>query len=166
MELIIRDATDADLPKILAIYNDAVVNTTAVYDYEPRSMEAQQTWFHDKLISQYPVLVAETERGVVGYCSYGPFRSWPAYSKSVEWSVYIDPVCRRQGIGSKLLPMLIEKARSQHFHTIIAGIDSTNEPSLRLHRRLGFDHVGQVREVGWKFDRWLDLIFMQLILSR
>lgn len=166
MNLQIRDANETDIPMILAIYNDAVINTTAVYDYAPRSIEAQQVWFRDKQTSHYPVLVAENEQGVVGYCSYGTFRAWPAYSRTVEWSVYIGPNFRGLGIASKLLPALIERARNQGLHSIIAGIDATNEVSLGLHKKFGFVEVGRLQEVGWKFDRWLDLVFMQLILSQ
>lgn len=166
MAIKIRDANKADLPQILAIYNDAVVNTTAVYDYVPRTFQTQQEWFCNKEKSEHPVLVAEDveEGDVLGFCCYGSFRAWPAYSRTIEWSVYIDTRWRNKGIGSELMPELIKRARLQEYHTIVAGIDATNEASVKLHRKLGFVQVAHFREVGWKFDRWLDLVFMQLIL--
>ena len=163
--LIIRPADDGDLDSILAIYNDAVVNTTAVYDYEPRDAEAQERWFAAKREQGLPVIVAEIGGAVAGFASFGPFRPWPAYLHTVENSVYIAPDRRGQGVGSALIPPLLDLARTKGLHTMVAGIDATNEASLRLHRKFGFEPVGLFKEVGWKFGRWLDLVFLQLPLT-
>ena len=166
MTIAIRDAREADLTAMLAIYNDAVLTTTAVYDYQPRSSEQQAAWFQAKHEQGLPVLVAEDGGAVVGFASYGPFRPWPAYLHSVENSLYVTPERRSRGIGSLLLPALIKRAAERGLHTMIAGIDATNEASLRLHAKFGFERVAQFREVGWKFERWLDLAFLQLMLGR
>lgn len=166
MTTVIRDARELDLAPMLAIYNDAVLTTTAVYDYQPRSSEQQVAWFKAKQEHGLPVLVAEDHSAVVGFASYGPFRPWPAYLHSVENSLYVTPEQRGRGIGSALLPALIQRAAERGLHTMIAGIDATNEASLRLHAKFGFERVAQFREVGWKFERWLDLAFLQLMLGR
>lgn len=166
MTIAIRDARAADLAALLAIYNDAVLTTTAVYDYKPRSTEQQAAWFAAKREQNLPILVAEEANTVVGFASYGPFRPWPAYLHSVENSLYVAPDRRGGGIGSLLLPALIQRAADRGLHTMIAGIDATNEASLRLHAKFGFERVAQFREVGWKFERWLDLAFLQLMLGK
>ena len=166
MTIVIRDAHEDDLAAMLAIYNDAVLTTTAVYDYQPRSSEQQVAWFKAKQEQGLPVLVAEDGGAIVGFASYGPFRPWPAYLHSVENSLYVAPEQRRRGIGSALLPVLIQRAAERGLHTMIAGIDATNEASLRLHAKFGFERVAQFREVGWKFERWLDLAFLQLMLGK
>ena len=161
----IRDATAGDMGDVLAIYNDAVLNTTAVYDYAPRSLAVQQEWFATKAAQGWPVLVAAEGERVVGFCSYGPFRAWPAYHRTVECSIYVAPDRRGRGIGKRLLPALLERAQASTFHAIVAGIDATNDASLRLHARLGFEKVAHFREVGWKFERWLDVVIMQRALG-
>jgi L-amino acid N-acyltransferase YncA len=166
MAIAIRDAREADLAAMLAIYNDAVLTTTAVYDYKPRSGEQQTAWFQAKREQSLPVLVADDGETVVGFASYGPFRPWPAYLHSVENSLYVAPDRRGRGIGSLLLPALIRRAADRGLHTMIAGIDAANEASLRLHARFGFERVALFREVGWKFERWLDLAFLKLMLGK
>jgi L-amino acid N-acyltransferase YncA len=165
MDIAIRDARASDLASMLAIYNDAVLTTTAVYDCKPRSAEQQTAWFQAKRDQGLPVLVAESDATVVGFASYGPFRPWPAYLHSVENSLYVAAGWRGRGIGSMLLPTLIERATERGLHTMIAGIDATNEASLRLHARFAFEPVARFREVGWKFERWLDLTFLQRMLA-
>ena len=160
----IRHATENDLAEILAIYNDVIVNTTAVYDYEPHTMEMRQQWFRTKQDQGFPVFVAVENERVVGLSSIGPFRAWAAYKFSVENSVYVVSNKRGKGIGKLLLPPLISAARELKLHTIIAGIDATNGSSLKLHEHFGFKEVAHFTEVGYKFDRWLDLKFLQLIL--
>ena len=160
----IRDATEADLAALLTIYNDAVINTTAVYDYVPRTMEAEDAWFAAKRAQKLPVLAAVIDGAVAGFASYGPFRPWPAYLHTVENSVYVDPARHGMGIGTALLGPLIERARAAGLHTMVAGIDASNQASLRLHARFGFVEAGHFREVGWKFERWLDLVFLQKML--
>lgn len=160
----VREAGPDDLEAILAIYNDAVVNTTAVYDYVPRLMEAQVQWFDAKRASSLPVLVGDEGGQVAGFTSYGPFRPWPAYAHTVESSIYVAPGWRGRGVGTCLLGPLIETARARSLHAMVAGVDATNDASLRLHRRFGFEQVGHLRQVGWKFERWLDLVFLERLL--
>lgn len=165
MTLRIRDATPADLPAMLALYNEVIANTTAIYTYEPRSLEAHAAWLEAKRAENWPVLVAEADGALVGYGSYGPFRPWPAYLHSVENSIYIAAEQRGRGVGSALLPAIIASAAERGFHTMLAGIDAANAASLRLHAKFGFTKVAQFHEVGWKFDRWLDLVFLQRMLD-
>ncbi|MBK5272865.1 MAG: N-acetyltransferase [Bacteroidia bacterium] len=160
----IREAIEDDLPQLLAIYNDIILHTTAVYDYEPHTLEMRKTWFRTKQEQGFPVFVAEEENQILGFSSIGPFRAWAAYKYSVENSVYVTADARGKGIGKLLIPPLIEAAKKLQLHTIIAGIDATNEASLKLHKGFGFEEVAHFKEVGWKFDRWLDLKFLQLIV--
>lgn len=160
----IRDATSDDLPAILAIYNDAVLHTTAVYDETPRSTAAQQEWFGLKTAQRWPVLVAVAAGEVAAFASYGSFRPWPGYRHTVETSIYVAPDRRGRGIGTRLLAPLIERAKAAGFHAMVAGIDAANAPSLRLHARAGFVKVAEMPEVAWKFGRWLDLVFLEKLL--
>ncbi len=159
----VREAQAADLEAILAIYNDAVIHTTATYDYEPRGIDAQRQWFEAKRAQDFPVLVGLDAGIVSGFASYGPFRPWAAYLYTVENSVYVAPEQRGRGIGTAILGPLIEIARSRGFHAMVAGIDATNAASLKLHAKFGFEEVAHFRQVGWKFERWLDLVFLQRI---
>jgi L-amino acid N-acyltransferase YncA len=160
----IREAIETDLPQLLAIYNDIILHTTAVYDYEPHTLEMRKQWFETKKQQGFPVFVAEDEGTIQGFSSIGPFRAWAAYKYSVENSVYVAIERRGKGIGKLLIPPLVEAAKELKLHTIIASIDATNEASLKLHKRFGFEEVAHFRQVGWKFERWLDLKFLQLIL--
>ena len=161
----VRTALEKDLEAILEIYNDAIMNTTAVYDYEPHTLEMRKQWFRIKEAQGYPVFVAVDNGRVVGFSSIGPWRAWAAYKYSVENSIYVAAGQRGKGIGKKLLEPLIEAAKQLDLHTIIAGIDATNEVSINLHRKFGFTEAGQFKQVGFKFGRWLDLTFMQLLLK-
>lgn len=157
---------DRHAQDILDIMNDAIVHSTALYDYRERSTESVRGWFDAKEAGRFPVLGIEAEDGrLLGFASYGTFRAWPAYKYSVEHSVYVHRQHRNKGLGAALLRALIERAKEQGFHVMIAGIDVTNRPSIALHSRLGFAHVGTLREVGFKFGRWLDLAFYQLTLA-
>jgi len=160
----IRPARETDLPEILDIYNHVILHTTAVYTYEPHTLEMRKAWYNDKVRDGYPVFVAEEAGQVVGLSSYGPFRAWPAYKYTVENSVYVAAGQRGRGVARLLMAPLIDAARAHGYHAIIAGIDATNEASLRLHRSLGFEEVAHFREVGYKFGRWLDLKFLELLL--
>jgi phosphinothricin acetyltransferase len=160
----IRHAVENDLPQVLAIYNDIILHTTAVYDYEPHTLEMRKQWFETKRQQGFPVFVAEEEGEILGFSSIGPFRAWAAYKYSVENSVYVAAGVRGKGIGKLLLPPLIGAAKNLQLHTVIAGIDATNEASLKLHKSFGFEEVAHFKQVGWKFDRWLDLKFLQLIV--
>ena len=161
----IRDATTGDLPEILAIYNDAVLTTTAIWNESVVDLENRLAWFSERRRLGYPVLVAEDADKVIGYASFGDFRAWDGYRFTVEHSIYVGPDRRGNGVGRALLAPLIERARLLGKHVIMAGIESSNERSLRLHERMGFVAVGQLNEVGAKFGRWLDLIFMQRMLD-
>ncbi len=160
----IREATESDLPAILAIYNEVIANTTAVYDYEPHTLEMRRQWFQLKKEQGFPVFVATENERIVGLSSIGPFRAWAAYKYSVENSIYVAADARGKGIGKLLMPPIIEAARSMKMHTILAGIDAGNASSIHLHQQFGFKEVAHFKEVGWKFDKWLDLKFLQLIL--
>ena len=160
----VRKATTRDLEAILYIYNDAIINTTAVYNYEAHTLDMRAAWFQDKVAKNLPVLVAVDHDEVLGFSTYGPFRIWAAYKYTVESSVYIHPEHKGKGIAKLLYKPLIELAQANDVHTLVAGIDAANLASIKLHEHFGFREVGHFKEVGFKFDRWLDLKFMQLIL--
>jgi L-amino acid N-acyltransferase len=160
----VRKATKQDLPQILDIYNDAILNTTAVYDYVPHTLEMRKQWFATKQQQGFPVFVAEDNNEVSGFSSIGPFRAWAAYKYSVENSIYVKDGQRGKGIGKLLMQPLIDAAKEMKLHTIIAGIDADNKLSIEFHKQFGFVEVAHFKEVGWKFERWLDLVFMQLII--
>jgi L-amino acid N-acyltransferase len=151
---------------ILAIFNEAIANSTALYDYKPRTVDMMTSWFEAKLKGKYPVIGVENDSGeLMGFVSYGIFRAWPAYKYSVEHSVYVDVRFRGLGIGKRLLKEIIAAAQEQNYHILVGGIDAANSVSIRLHEALGFIHCGTIRQAGFKFGRWLDLSFYQLILS-
>ena len=161
----IREAREADIPVLLTIYNHVILNTTAVYTYEAQSLEARKTWYEDKRKAGYPIYVAEEAGQVIGFSSYGPFRAWPAYKYTIENSVYVAEGQRGKGVGKLLIRPLIESARAKGYHAIIAGIDASNDASIRLHASFGFLQVANFKQVGYKFGRWLDLVFMELLLD-
>lgn len=160
----IRPAEKNDLPQILAIYNDVILHTTAVYDYEPHTLDMRTAWFNTKKEQGFPVFVAEEDGKILGLSSIGPFRAWAAYKFSVENSIYVAAEARGKGIAKRLMPPIIEAARQLGMHTILAGIDASNEASIQLHRHFGFEEVAHFKQVGYKFNRWLDLKFLQLII--
>ncbi len=162
--MFLREAEHRDLQSILNIMNDAILNTTSIYDYELRTYGFVEAWFKKKHVDKMPVLVYEVNGKTVGYGSYGIFRAWDAYRFSVEHSIYVQQDFQGQGIGKQLLISLIEIAKKDGYHTMIAGIDASNQKSYDFHKNLGFIEVGKFKEVGYKFDSWLDLIFMQLML--
>lgn len=157
----IRIANRDDLEKITDIYNDAILNTTAVYSYKPVSLQDRIKWFESK---KEPILVYIKNSKVVGFATYSSFRDWPAYDNTVEHSIYVDPNVRREGVASKLLEKLISMVKNMGFKTMVAGIDATNIGSIKLHEKFGFSECGTLKCVGYKFDNWLDLSFYQLIL--
>lgn len=164
MKLIDCDASRHSAP-ILGIFNDAIANSTALYDYQPRTMEFMGGWFEAKLRGGLPVLGVEDEAGqLLGFASYGPFRPHPAYKYTVEHSVYVDARARGQGVGRMLLGAIILAAEKQNLHVMVGGIDAANAISIKLHESLGFQSCGVVKHAGFKFGRWLDLAFYQLIL--
>jgi L-amino acid N-acyltransferase len=162
--IIVRPAEEKDLPEILDIYNYAILNTTSVYSYEPHTLEMRRKWFEEKKEHGHPIFVAEENGMIAGFIAYGPFRPWPAYKFTMEHSVHVHINHRRKGIARLLLIKLIETARQNGVHTLIGAIDASNEPSIILHEQLGFKEVGHLKEVGYKFDRFLDLKLHQLIL--
>jgi L-amino acid N-acyltransferase YncA len=159
----ICDATEADLPGILTIYNQVIATSNAVYTETPATLEDRQTWFAARRASNYPVLVA-VENTVLGFASFGDFRPWPGYALSLEHSVYVHQDARGRGVGSALMRRLIDDARTLGKHVMIGGIDGENAASIALHARLGFTEAGRLREVARKFGHWLDLVFMQRVL--
>lgn len=160
----IRPATYNDLEQILDIYNHIIIHTTSVYQYKPQTLAMRKEWFDDKIKHNYPVFVADNNSEVLGFSSLGPFRNWPAYKYTAENSMYVAENSRGQGLGKLLMQPLIDGAIGMNLHTIVAGIDAANEGSIRFHKQFGFTEVAHFKQVGYKFGRWLDLKFMQLIL--
>jgi phosphinothricin acetyltransferase len=153
-------------PEILAILNEAIEHSTALYDYKLRTLPMMDAWFDAKAKGAFPVIGAVDEAGRLrGFGTYGTFRDRPAYKYSVEHSVYVERDSRGHGIGRRLLTALIERARAQDYHTLIGGIDAENTVSIDLHRKLGFTFCGEIRDAGFKFNRWLHLHFYQLVLD-
>lgn len=163
--LTIRPAKLEDLDKILEIVNHSILHTTANYNYDIQTLEVQTKWFEDKKTKNMPVVVADLNGEVVGFGSYGQFREKIGYQYTVEHSVYVVDDVIGKGIGSKLLTELIRLAKEQGFHVMIGAIDGDNAGSIAFHEKFGFTAIGTIREVGYKFDHWLDLVFMQLILK-
>lgn len=164
MAALVRDATLDDLPGILAIHNDAVRHTTAIWNETEVDLENRRAWFAERRAAGFPILVAAEAGDVLGYATYGPFRPHDGYRHTVENSVYVRADRRGRGIGAMLMPPLIETARGEGRHIIVAAIEARNEASISLHARFGFVETGRMPEVGRKFDRWLDLVLMQLTL--
>ncbi len=161
----IRYAKPDDLTSILEIYNEAILNTTAVYDYKPHTIEDRLSWYEKKVSDGFPVLVFEVNNLVVGFATFGPFRAWPAYKYTIEHSVYVLKSHRGKHIGTELLKELIKIANAKGYATMVAGIDASNEGSRIMHEKLGFCHSGTIQRVGYKFGRWLDLSFYQYQLQ-
>jgi phosphinothricin acetyltransferase len=158
----IRDATEADLPGLLDIYNDVIATSTAIYSYAPVTLDDRMQWWRARVGQGYPVLVAaDATAGILGFSTFGDFRTWPGYRFTVEHSVHVRADCRGRSIGKELVKALFPHATALGKHVMIAGVDATNQASIRFHERLGFEKAGHLREVGYKFDRWLDLVFLQ-----
>ena len=154
----------ADLPGILAIHNEVVANSTAIFSDVPSTLDERTAWWQARAAQAYPLLVAVDEAGVAGFASFGDFRSWPGYRFTVEHSVHVRHDRRGRGVGQLLMTTLLARARSLGKHAMIGGIDAANAGSIRFHERQGFTAVGRLPEVGRKFDRWLDLVLMQRLL--
>jgi len=161
---VVDGASRRDLPQILAIYNEVIRNSTAVYSEEEFTQTRGETWFDTKMAQGFPMVVVRDASGITGFGTFGEFRAWPCYRHSVEHSVHVRADRRGQGIGRALVADLLARASIMHKHVMIAGIDAENAVSIGLHQSLGFTSVGHFREVGFKFGRWLDLVFMQCIL--
>lgn len=161
----IRPATRADLPGILEIYNDAVLTTTATYDYEPRTLEHRTQWFEERQRDNFPVFAALDDAGrVIGWSALNPFHTRFGYRFTSENSVYVAADMRGKGVGKLLLAPLIEGAKARGLHAIIAVIDADNEASIRLHAAFGFEKVGHFKQTGFKFNRWLDVVYMERLV--
>lgn len=161
----IRYAEYNDLIAILEIYNDAILNTTAVYDYKPHTIEDRTSWYEKKVNDGFPVWVFEENNLVVGFATFGPFRAWPAYKYTIEHSVYVHKNHRGRHIGTALLQELIKFANAKGYATLVAGIDDSNEGSKLMHEKLGFNKSGIIEKAGYKFGKWLDLVFYQYELQ-
>jgi len=165
--MLIRNASEADLPGILNIYNEVIRTSSAVYMEQEATLDDRRAWLAARTAQGYPVLIAEDtgDGSVLGYATFGDFRPWPGYRHTVEHSVYIRTDARGLGLGAALIEPLFGVASGLGKHVMVAGIDAANPASIRLHERLGFERVGLLREVGTKFGRWLDLVFMQRFLD-
>jgi phosphinothricin acetyltransferase len=163
--MIVRDAVLADLPAILAIHNDAIATTTAIWDEQQVDLDDRRHWLETRQSAGLPVLVAELDGEVAGYASYGPWRPKSGYRFTMENSIYTHPDRRGRGVANALMPVLLERARAGEVRAIIAGIESTNTVSIALHEKYGFRRVAHLPEVGFKFGRWLDLDYLQLSLD-
>jgi L-amino acid N-acyltransferase YncA len=157
----IRDAVQEDFAAITAIYNDVLLTSTAIYSDQPATVAQRVEVWRSRLEQNYPTLVACNDDVVIGFASFGDFRSWPGYRFTVEHSVHVHSSSRGQGAGSALLKVLIPRAEALGKHVMIGGIDADNIASLRFHERLGFERVAHFKEVGFKFGRFLDLVFVQ-----
>ena len=153
-------------PLILSIFNDAIANSTVLYEYKPRTMETMAAWFEAKKKGGFPVIGVESDAGeFMGFGSYGTFRAFPGYKYTVEHSVYVEARFRGRGLGKILLQEIIAAARGQNYHNLVGVIDSANHVSIHLHESVGFTCCGTIRQAGFKFGRWLDVSFYQLTLS-
>lgn len=161
----IRQATKKDLEAILEIVNYNILNTTSIYDYEPRTLAQQKAIFEDKAKSNFPLIVVEVDNEIGGFGTYGTFRFKEGYKFTVEHSVYVSVNHQGKGLGKLLLSELITLAKKQKCHTMIAVIDAENQNSVEFHKQFGFETVGIIKESAYKFDKWLDTVFMQLLLK-
>ncbi len=161
----IRDAVLADMEEITAIYNQIVLTSTAIYNDRPATLEDRAAWWRDRCAQGFPVLVATQDGSVAGFASFGEFRAWPGYRFTVEGTVHIHSSARGHGVGTALLEELVRLARLMGKHTMIAGVDAENEASLKFLQRFGFERVAHFREVGYKFDQFIDLIILQYWLT-
>lgn len=161
----IRDAREDDMVAVMEIYNDAVANTTAIWNDALVDLDNRRDWFRTRSDRGFPILVADLDGKVVGYASYGDWRAFDGYRHTAEHSIYVHKDARGRGIGHTLLESLIDRAKAAGIHVMIAGIEAENEASIHLHESFGFRVVGRFKEVGTKFGRWLDLTCMELCLK-
>jgi L-amino acid N-acyltransferase len=165
MNFLIRPYQPSDASAIRGIINDSILYTSHNYDYDPKTLEEVEALFSDKIRDGFPALVGIVEDQVIGYATYGKFRAKPGYSKTLEHSIYLNEKAQGKGLGSEMMHQLIELAKAQGYHMMIAGMDSENMGSYRFHERLGFRETARMPEVSFKFGKWLTLVFMQLKLS-
>lgn len=162
--MIIREATVQDVPRLTEIYNLSVTGSTATFELIPQTIKERMEWFSEHG-GRYPLLVAEVDSVVAGYSCISRYRPKPGYNFTVESSVYVAPSYHRQGIGRALMEELMTRTRDLGYHAILAGITAENLGSIRLHESLGFTLVGTMRQVGYKFGRWLDNNYYQRLLT-
>ncbi|MCX7709584.1 MAG: GNAT family N-acetyltransferase [Clostridia bacterium] len=159
--MLIREAVISDVERLASIYNWAVANTTASFDINVVSLENRREWF-SHYGGVYPLIVAEEDGKVVGYSSLSKFREKEGYAKTVELSVYVDPEYHGRGIGKHLVAEILERGKKLGHHVIMAGITAGNDVSIKMHENFGFKLCGHMKEVGYKFDAWQDVLFYQL----
>ncbi len=159
--MIIRPATEADFEAITEIYNEVLLNSTAIYRDIPVTVADRIEWWHTQQAKRYPVLVADSDGAIQGFASFGDFRSWPGYRFTVEGTIHLRPNARRQGTGTALLRELMAAAKAAGKHILIAGVDSQNTASLGFLEQNGFKRAAELKEVGYKFGRFLDLVLLQ-----
>lgn len=165
MSFVIRPYRESDAASILEIINDSILNTSHNYDYEPKTLSEVEKLFEEKIKDGYPILIGEVGGELVGYATFGRFRAKPGYDKTIEHSIYLNKKAQSKGLGTAMMRQLIEIATENGYHVMIAGMDSENTGSYQFHERLGFREVARFSEVGYKFGKWLNLVFMQLILN-
>ncbi len=161
MRIEIGAARESELAAIVTIYNEVLTSSTAIFSDVPVTLDERTRWWGARLAQDYPVLVARDASGVLGFASFGDFRAWSGYRFTVEHSVHVRAEARGRGAGSALVRALIGRAAALGKHAMIGGVDAGNAASIRFHERLGFEKGGELREVGYKFGRWLDLVFLQ-----
>ncbi|WP_417583236.1 GNAT family N-acetyltransferase [Pelagibacterium sp.] len=161
----IRPATDADLPDILDIHNDAIRRLDAIWSEDEETLADRKVWLDERNANGYAVLVAEDAGRILGYGSYGSYRSRAGYRKTIEHSIYLRDEAQGRGAGTGLMRALIAEAKARGFHLMVGVIDSKNETSIRFHARLGFEMLGVLPQAGFKHGRWLDQVNMYLILN-
>lgn len=152
--------------QILEIFNEAIVNSTALWDYELRTPEMMGPWFDAKEKGKFPVVGFVDDQGkLLAFGSYGTFRAWPAYKYTVEHSIYVERSARGRGLGTKMLEQLVALGQEQGYHNLIGGIATENEVSIKTHLKCGFELCGTIRQCGFKFGKWIDLSFYQRLLN-
>ena len=160
----IRNAVAEDLPQLLVIYNDVIANTTAVWHDELHTLEMRQEWFDQKIEEGFPVFVAVENNIIAGFSTIAQFRPWVGFRFTVENSIYVASNSRGKGVAKLLMQTLIEASKQLGIHAIVAGIEAGNEASIALHEKFGFVEVAHFKEVGFKFNKWMDLKFLELIV--
>ena len=166
MEYQLKQCTEKQLSEIMAIFNEAILNTTALYDYKPRTLEMMQTWYNYKQKGNYKIIGAFDESNtLLGFATYGPFREQPAYKYTVEHSIYVRSDKRGNGLGKTLLEKIINEVEEQDYHLLVGVIDASNSVSIHLHKMEGFVFCGLIKESGFKFGKWLDVAFYQKTLK-
>lgn len=168
MNLSVRDATTSDLPAIRRLFNATIPTTTVAWRDHPADAEEVAAWFAERRAAGDPVLVAERDGAVIGYTCWAPFRGgarFPGYATTVEQTIHVDEAHHGHGVGRALVEALVDRARAAGVHALVAGVDADNAASYAFHRALGYEEVARMPEVGRKFDRWLDLVLLQRIVS-